>query len=217
MAAASQLHSARSVSLSTTESRPWLVVVAEVREKLAPSRLLTGVECDVLDGGALDQESDLLDALDVVVASVHSKLRMEVGPMTKRLLAAVRSPRVDVLGHCTGRLVTGRTRPQSSFDAEAVFEACAANATAVEINCRPERRDPPSALVDKAVSAGCLFAIDTDARAPGQLDWQAYGCERAEQAGIAAHRVITTWTADQLLTWTSTGASLAGRGSGDPR
>ncbi|MFD7985486.1 PHP domain-containing protein [Kitasatospora indigofera] len=202
--------------LSPERLREQLGAVAAVNAELAPFRLLTGIECDILEGGGLDQDDDLLDELDVVVASVHYKLRMEAGPMTRRLLAAVRNPLVDVLGHCTGRLVTGRNRPASAFDADAVFEACAAGNTAVEINCRPERRDPPGALLRTAVAAGCLFAVDTDAHAPGQLDWQAYGCERAEHAGIGPERVITTWTTDRLLRWTRTADPAANRANDGP-
>ncbi|MCG6500506.1 PHP domain-containing protein, partial [Kitasatospora sp. A2-31] len=94
-------------------------------------RLLTGIECDILEDGSLDQEPELLDRLDVVVVSVHSKLRSDPEPMTDRMLSAVRNPRADVLGHCTGRIVTGRGRPQSRFDAAAVFAACADAGTAV--------------------------------------------------------------------------------------
>ncbi|WP_290851772.1 PHP domain-containing protein, partial [Gordonia sp. (in: high G+C Gram-positive bacteria)] len=128
-------------------------------------RLLTGIEVDILDDGALDQSDDLLAELDVVTASVHSKLRMEHDAMTARLVAAASDPRVNVLGHCTGRRVlTGRGhRPPSTFDAEAVFRACAAHGTAVEINSRPERVDPPDELITMARDLGCLFAIDSDA------------------------------------------------------
>ena len=101
--------------------------------------------------------------------------------MTERMLAAVRNPRTDVLGHCTGRQIKGKSRPQSEFDARRVFDACAENGVAVEINCRPDRLDPPHELLDVAIEAGCLFSIDTDAHAPGQLDWLAAGCERAAQ------------------------------------
>ncbi|NED70347.1 PHP domain-containing protein, partial [Streptomyces sp. SID10244] len=89
----------------------------------------------------LDQTDELLDHLDVVTASVHSKLRMDAAPMTRRMVAAVADPRVDVLGHCTGRRVAGGrgARPQSVFDAAEVFAACAHHGTAVEINSRPER------------------------------------------------------------------------------
>ncbi|MFC5381045.1 PHP domain-containing protein [Aquipuribacter nitratireducens] len=194
--------------------------ITEVQERLDADgvdlRVLSGIEVDVLDDGALDQDDDLLDRLDVVVASVHSKLRMPRDAMTRRMLRAVADPRVDVLGHCTGRLLAGRAadspgagrgrggRPQSEFDAEAVFAACADHGTAVEVNARPERLDPPTDLLALARDAGCLFSIDSDAHAPGQLDWQQLGCARVEHAGIDADRVLTTWDVDRLLAWTAT-------------
>ncbi|MFB6616005.1 PHP domain-containing protein [Streptomyces sp. NPDC056367] len=190
--------------LSPERLREQLGVVAALNETWAPFRLLTGIECDILDDGSLDQEPELLDRLDLVVGSVHSKLRMDAAAMTRRMVAAVRNPLMDVLGHCTGRLVTGRTRPESRFDAEAVFAACAEAGTAVEINSRPERLDPPRRLLRLAVAAGAFFAIDTDAHAPGQLDWQLLGCERAVECAVPAGRVVNTWSADRLLEWTRT-------------
>ncbi len=191
--------------LSAERLREQLKVVAEVDRRSGPRfRLLTGIECDILADGSLDQEAGLLDRLDVVVASVHSKLRMEAAEMTRRMVAAVASPLVDVLGHCTGRLLTGRGRPESQFDAAMVFAACARFGTAVEINSRPERLDPPRRLIRQALDAGVLFSIDSDAHAPGQLDWQINGCGRAEECGVPPERVINTWTADQLLEWTRT-------------
>ncbi|MFF0761343.1 PHP domain-containing protein [Streptomyces sp. NPDC003737] len=188
--------------LSAERLREQLEAVAALNTRWAPFRLLTGIECDILDDGSLDQEPALLERLDVVVVSVHSKLRMDARSMTRRMIAAVRNPHADVLGHCTGRLVTGRGRPESEFDAEAVFAACAESGTAVEINSRPERLDPPRRLQRQAVEAGTLFSIDTDAHAPGQLDWQIHGCARAEECGVPPERVITTWTAEELLAWT---------------
>lgn len=188
--------------LSAGRLRDQLDVVAEVNERLAPFRLLTGIECDILDDGTLDQEEELLDRLDVVVASVHSRLRMPRAEMTRRMVRAVRSPLVDVLGHCTGRLVSGKGRPESEFDAAEVFGACARSGTAVEINSRPERRDPPRRLLRQAVGAGVHFAIDTDAHAPGQLDWQSGGCLRAAECGVPVERVVNTLSADALLRWT---------------
>ncbi|MGW0392656.1 PHP domain-containing protein [Streptomyces sp. NPDC003042] len=190
--------------LSPERLREQLEVVAELNATWAPFRLLTGIECDILLDGSLDQEPELLERLDVVVASVHSKLRMESPAMTRRLLEAVRNPLMDVLGHCTGRLLTGRGRPESQFDAEAVFAACAESGTAVEVNSRPERLDPPRRLLRQALAAGTLFAIDTDAHAPGQLDWQILGCARAAECGVPAERVVNTWPADDLLDWTRT-------------
>jgi putative hydrolase len=165
--------------------------------------LLTGIEVDILDDGSLDQQDELLRALDVVVASAHSKLRMERGPMTRRLVAAAGDARVDVLGHVTGRLVEGArgTRPPSDFDAEAVFAACASSGVAVEINSRPERQDPPDDLLAMAMEAGCLFSIDSDAHAPGQLSLLDYGAARAEAAGVPVDRIVTTWPLERLREW----------------
>jgi putative hydrolase len=188
--------------LSADRLRRQLDVVAACNEKLAPFRILTGIEVDILSDGALDQSEELLALLDVVVASVHSKLRMSSAEMTKRMLTAVANPHVDVLGHCTGRIVTGsRRRSESQFDADAVFAACAEHGVAVEVNCRPERLDPPTRLLRLAVETGCLFAIDSDAHAPGQLDWLPYGCERAAVCGVPADRVVNTWSADELRNW----------------
>lgn len=166
-------------------------------------RLLKGIEVDILDDGGLDQTEEMLGRLDVRVASVHSKLQMDPEPMTRRMVAAVRNPFANVLGHCTGRLVTGNrgTRAQSRFDARTVFEACAEEGVAVEINSRPERRDPPTKLLELARDIGCLFSIDSDAHAPGQLDYPLLGCERAEAAGIDADRIVNTWPVERLLEW----------------
>ncbi|QNE78803.1 PHP domain-containing protein [Streptomyces finlayi] len=188
--------------LSPERLRLQLAEVAGLNERWAPFRLLTGIECDILADGSLDQEPELLERVDVVVASVHSKLRMDSATMTRRMVAAVRNPHTDILGHCTGRLLSGRKRPESGFDADEVFAACAEAGTAVEINSRPERLDPPRRLLKQAVEAGVLFSVDTDAHAPGQLEWQIYGCARAEECGVPAERVVTTWSAERLLAWT---------------
>ncbi|MEU2433622.1 PHP domain-containing protein [Streptomyces sp. NPDC007861] len=196
--------------LSAERLREQLDVVAGLNRTWAPFRLLTGIECDILPDGSLDQEDGLLDRLDLVVASAHSQLRMAARPMTRRLIAAAANPLVDVLGHCTGRLLTGRDggrgRPESEFDAEKVFTACAEHGTAVEINSRPDRLDPPRRLLRLAVRVGTLFAIDSDAHAPGQLDWQLAGCARAEECGVPEARIVNTWGAQELLRWTRTRA-----------
>ena len=180
-----------------------LDVVAALNGELAPFRILTGIEVDILEDGKLDQDDDILDRLDVVVASVHSKLRMERQAMTRRMVTAVANPHTDVLGHCTGRYVVGRGRPQSEFDAELVFRACERFGTAVEINSRPERLDPPNDLLALAVEIGCLFAIDSDAHAPGQLEWQSYGADKAVETGVTIDRVVNSWSADKLSAWNS--------------
>jgi len=197
--------------LSADRLRKQLDVVAALNEALAqahdpddgsaPFRILTGIEVDILADGSLDQEEELLAELDVVVASVHSELRAPSEKMTPRMLAAIANPHVDVLGHCTGRRVKGRPRPESTFDAAAVFAACAEHGVAVEVNSRPDRLDPPRRLLRQAIEAGCLLSIDTDAHAPGQLDWLHNGCLRAAQCGADPAMIVNTWPADRLLPW----------------
>jgi len=194
--------------LSPARLSAQLELIGELNAALAPFRILTGIEVDILEDGALDQEPDLLEQLDVVVASVHSKLRMESAPMTDRMVTAVRNPQVDVLGHCTGRMIMGRGRPESVFDAAAVFAACREHGVAVEINCRPERMDPPDPLLRLASDMGCLFAIDTDAHAPGQLTWLGNGTTRAVELGISPDRVINTRSATEMRRARSAGPGL---------
>jgi putative hydrolase len=189
--------------LTAERLRAQLDEVDRLNEALAPFRILTGIEVDILPDGELDQREDLLARLDVVVGSVHSKLRMERAEMTRRMVAAVASPHVDILGHCTGRKLVGRGRPPSVFDPEIVFAACAQFDTALEINCRPERQDPPDDLVVLALDWGLRFAVDTDAHAPGQMEWQVYGCDKAARHGIDPDRIVNTMAADDLVAWTA--------------
>ncbi|RJL34374.1 PHP domain-containing protein [Bailinhaonella thermotolerans] len=193
--------------LSPERLREQLDVVAGLNAELAPFRILTGIEVDIREDGSLDQEPELLERLDVVVASVHSKLRMGREDMTRRMVTAIANPHTDVLGHCTGRVVKsggkrGEIRPESDFEHELVFEACRRFGVAVEINSRPDRLDPPKRLLRLAHEMGCLFSIDSDAHAPGQLDWQVHGCERAARCGVPAGRVVNTLSRDDLLAWT---------------
>ena len=195
--------------LSAERLEQQLDVVAALNDGFAsdgdaPFRVLTGIEVNINEDGTLDQKPSLLARLDVVVASVHSKLRMPSADMTPRMVAAIANEHTDILGHCTGRLVKGErgTRPESEFDADIVFAACAAFGVAVEINSRPERLDPPKRLLRLAVEAGCLTSIDTDAHAPGQLDWQPNGCERAARCDVPMESVVNTWAMDELLAWT---------------
>ncbi|MDQ3757747.1 MAG: PHP domain-containing protein [Actinomycetota bacterium] len=187
--------------LSPDRLRAQLDEIAELNERLAPFRILAGIEVDILEDGGVDQEPELLDRLDVVVASVHSKLRQDSEGMTMRMTRALQNPYVDILGHCTGRIVVGRGRPESTFDIDAVFGTAAAHDKAVEINCRPERLDPPTRLLRQAVAAGCRFSIDTDAHAPGQLEWLPYGCDRAVACEVPPERVVNTLPLDGLLAW----------------
>jgi len=188
--------------LTADRLRTQLSEVAALNAELAPFRILTGIEVDINEDGTLDQQPDLLGGLDLVVGSVHSELRMAAPHMTRRMVAALANSHLDVLGHCTGRMTTGkRRRPESAFDAEIVFAAAARFGKAIEVNSRPERLDPPKRLLRLAVEAGCPIAIDTDAHAPGQLAWLENGCERAFLCGVPIDSIVNARPADALLAW----------------
>lgn len=204
-------HSARlTVAHGLNEQRLALQLdeIAGLNEELAPFRILTGMEVDILPDGSLDLADEMLGRLDVVVGSVHSKLRMDSDAMTRRMVAAVASSHVDILGHCTNRKMVGGGRPPSAFDAEIVFAACAQFDTAVEINCRPERQDPPEELLELALEWECKVSVDSDAHATGQLEWLPYGADKAVRCGIPVDDIVNTWPADDLLAWTASHSAL---------
>jgi putative hydrolase len=203
-------HSARLTiahGLDEKRLRDQLDEVRALNAELAPFRILTGMEVDILEDGSLDLSDEMLAELDLVVASVHSKMRLPREEMTRRMVLAVASPHVDVLGHCTNRKIVGTGRAPSQFDADIVFAACARFGTAVEINCRPERQDPPEELLELALEWECNIAISTDAHAPGQMEWQAYGCDKAVRCGVPVESIVNTWSADDLLAWTASHAA----------
>ncbi len=206
-------HSARlTVAHGLNEERLGIQLeeIAVRNAEMAPFRIFTGMEVDILEDGSLDLSAEMLSRLDVVVASVHSKLRMPSAEMTPRMVAAIANPHSDILGHCTNRKLSGRGRPPSSFDAGVVFAACAHFDKAVEINCRPERRDPPEELLKLALDWGCKVAINSDAHATGQLEWQPFGADKAHRCGVSASQVINTFTAPELVAWTATHSQAIG-------
>ena len=186
--------------------------IARLNDEMAPFRVLTGMEVDILADGSLDLSDEMLAQLDVVVASVHSKLRMPSHEMTPRMVAAIANPHTDILGHCTNRKLVGGGRPPSAFDADIVFAACAQFDKAVEINCRPERQDPPEELLMLALEWGCKVSVDTDAHATGQLEWQPYGADKAARCNVPPDDIVNTWPAEEVLAWTA--AHSKGRGTG---
>jgi putative hydrolase len=198
--------------LTAERLREQLDLLVEINSGLAPFRILTGIEVDILEDGSLDQEEGLLAELDLVVGSVHSQLRMPSDHMTRRMLTALANQHLDILGHCTGRLISARNRPESTFDAAAVFAAAARHDKAIEINSRPERLDPPDSLLRLAVEAGCRFAIDSDAHAPGQLTWLRHGAEMAARCAVDPQSIVNTLPAPDLLAWTASHSKVQPNG-----
>jgi putative hydrolase len=193
--------------LSTERLMAELDEIDRLNAELAPFRLLSGIEVDINEDGSLDQSPEVLERLDVVVGSMHSALRMPSAPMTRRMVTALANPHLDVLGHCTGRMKRKRRdRPESTFDADIVFAAAARFDKAIEINCLPDRLDPPKRLLRLAVESGCRVSIDSDAHYIGQLAWVRVGCERAFLCGVTREIIVNAMPADELLTWTASHA-----------
>jgi putative hydrolase len=195
--------------LSTERLMAQLDEIEALNRELAPFRLLTGIEVDINEDGSLDQDPEVLARLDVVVGSCHSALRMPSEPMTRRMVTALANPHLDVLGHCTGRMSRRRraNRPESTFDAEIVFAAAERFDKAIEINCLPDRLDPPKRLLRLAVERGCRVSIDSDAHYVGQLAWVRVGCERAFLCGVRPEMIVNAMPADGLLAWTASHAA----------
>ena len=190
--------------LSTERLLAQLDDIERLNGQLAPFRLLTGIEVDINEDGSLDQSDEVLSRLDVVVGSSHSALRMPSAPMTRRMVTALANPHLDVLGHCTGRMKRKRrNRPESTFDADIVFAAAARFDKAIEINCLPDRLDPPKRLLRLAVESGCRVSIDSDAHYVGQLAWVRVGCERAHLCGVTPEMIVNAMPVGELLAWTA--------------
>jgi DNA polymerase (family 10) len=161
----------------------------EVRGREFPIPVLVGAEVNILEDGSLGLEERALEALDVVVASVHSGLREPRAKITKRVTDALSTGLVDVLGHPTNRRLP--KRPESDIDFERVFEAAHARRVAMEINASPERMDLPGALVQRAKEAGLKFVIDSDAHSPGELAHLEYGVAMARRGWLTREDVLT--------------------------
>jgi DNA polymerase (family X) len=160
-------------------------------------RLLAGSEVNILPDGSLDYEDEVLAALDWVVASVHTSFRISRERMTERVIAAIENPRVDCIGHLTGRLI-GRREPYD-VDVEAIAEAAAADRTLLEINGNPNRRDLSERNARLAAEAGATICVNTDAHGVNTLSNIAYGIATARRAWLSAEQVANTRTWRGLL------------------
>jgi putative hydrolase len=159
---------------------------------------LQGVEANILADGEIDLPLAARRKVELVVAAPHSRLRSDE-PQTERMLAAVRAGAVHILGHPRGRKYG--VRPGVSADWESVFAAAAEARIAVELDGDPQRQDLDFALARRALAAGCLFAVDSDAHATEELRFAETALAHAHLAGIPADRIINFWPLPRLLTW----------------
>lgn len=171
----------------------------EYAEAGVPFRVLKGSEVDILKDGRLDFPDEVLAELDIVVASVHSHLRMDREAMTERLLAAMENPHVDVIGHPTGRRLG--FRDPYEVDLDALLEAAARTGTALEINASPERLDLSDEAARQAAERGVMLCIDTDAHAPGQLGQITFGVTVARRAWLEPRHLLNAMDLAGLEAW----------------
>lgn len=161
--------------------------------------LLTGVESDILEDGALDVASEVLEGLEVVVASVHKRYAQGREAATARVVNAVRSPWTDVLGHPTGRLLFGR--PSTDLDVEQMLDACAEVGCAIELNGSPQRLDIGPASLEMAREKGVLVSIAADAHATSELSHLDHGLAVARHAGLRPEHVLNARPLSELRAW----------------
>lgn len=179
---------------------------AEEDDRTAPAavsdegfRLLHGCELEVRADGRLDYEDELLARFDVVVASVHVARRQPRAELTARTLAAIHNPHVDIVAHPAGRKIGDR--PDLDLDWDTIFREAAATGTALEINGSPHRLDLSAERARRAVAAGCLVAIDSDAHRIHELDYVRWGVSQARRAWIEPATVLNTRSRAELLDW----------------
>ncbi len=161
--------------------------------------LLQGAEVEIRADGQLDYSDDVLEDLDIVVASLHTSLRQERDKITARLIQAIQNRHVDIIGHPTGRLLPDREG--ADLDMEAVLRAAADSGTALEINANPMRLDLDDVYARRALELGCVLSINTDAHNPADFDLAHFGVGAARRAWAAAESVINTWSGEKLLHW----------------
>jgi putative hydrolase len=160
----------------------------QVENEIDGLTLLQGIEVDILEDGALDLPDEVLELLDMVIASPHVKLRQESTAMTERMLRAVSNPNVDVIGHPTGR--RPGSREGASYDFELVFSEAARNGVALEIDCDPARMDLSPEHARLALECGCNFSMDADAHAPAEFAYVPMAAWMARRAGIPMDRIL---------------------------
>lgn len=170
--------------------------VCELNREGLPLRIFSGLECDILRDGTMDISQDALAELDLVIGSIHSYLTLESAEMTDRLLRALDSPVLSILGHATGRILL--QRDSYPFDFERVAESAARRGVALEINASPERLDLPSHLVRAAKRRGCRFVVSTDSHRPSHLMNMRFGVLTARRGWLEAKDVLNTLTADHF-------------------
>jgi DNA polymerase (family X) len=159
-------------------------------------RIFKGIESDIVQDGSLDYPVNVLERFDFVVASVHSRFRLDRKAQTERILRAVANPHTTILGHMTGRMLM--RRPGYEIDVERILRACARNGVAVEINANPHRLDVDWRWHQRALELGCMMSINPDAHSIEELDLTRWGVLIARKGGVSPDRVLNCLTLGEM-------------------
>jgi putative hydrolase len=187
--------------MSMAEAADQRRAIDDVNAQLgAQFQLLQGIEANIDAAGQLDLSADEAAVFDVVLAAPHSQLRRNED-QTARMIAAVAHPAVRILAHPRGRITGSRAGVIANWDA--VFTAAQQRGVAIEIDGDPSRQDLDHTVAARALGAGCLFALDSDAHTTNQLSYAETAVAHARLAGIPADRIVNCWPIDRLLAWLS--------------
>jgi DNA polymerase (family 10) len=173
--------------------------IDELNRKLAPFVIFKSIESDILNDGALDYSNDILSTFDLVIASVHSNLKMSEEKAMIRLLRAIENPYTAILGHLTGRLLL--SRPGYPVDHKKIIDACVANKVAIELNAHPRRLDMDWRWIGYALDKGALISIDPDAHSTAGYKDIRYGVLAAQKAGLTPEHNLSSFTLEEFKTY----------------
>ncbi len=175
--------------------------IDELNKKLAPFKIFKSIECDILNEGQLDYSNNMLSTFDLVIASVHSNLKMTEAKAMQRLLAAIENPYTTILGHMTGRLLLSRAG--YPIDHKMVIDACAANSVVIELNAHPRRLDMDWHWIDYAIEKGVFISINPDAHSLDGIDLVKYGVLAARKGLLLKDQNLSSFTLPQFETFLS--------------
>jgi DNA polymerase (family X) len=186
--------------LSVERLQEQRIEIDAVQEELGDSiRLLQGSEVEIKADGELGLPDEILEKLDIVIASIHVGIRQPREQVTARMINAIRNPHVDIIGHPTGRLIPNREG--ADLDMDAVLNEAAKHSTAMEISSHPRRLDLEDVYARRAIEMGIHISVNTDAHSPAELDVIDFGIATARRGWVEPDDVINTWGQDQLLSW----------------
>jgi DNA polymerase (family 10) len=182
--------------LSVERLREQHAYVDELNKQLAPFKIFKSIESDILNDGSLDYPAEILSSFDLVIASVHSNLKMTEEKAMQRVLTAIRNPATTILGHMTGRLLL--SRPGYPLDHKAIIDACVAHNVVIEINAHPRRLDIDWSWIPYAMEKGCLLSIDPDAHQVEGFHDVRYGVISAQKGGLTSRYNLSSFSLAEL-------------------